>query len=45
MKEAKENYRYGEARQEWMKLLRKFEPTTEASKKRLHKKFARYELD
>ena len=40
MKEAKKKYyKYGDARQEWMKLLRKFEATTGASKTRLRKKF------
>ena len=34
-----------EARQEWMKISRKFQPTTGASKTRLRKKFSRCELD
>ena len=34
-------YKYGDARQEWMKLLRKFDPTTGASKKILRKQFTK----
>ena len=37
--------KYGDVRQEWMKLLRKFDPTTGASKIRLHNKFSNYKLD
>ena len=39
------NYNYGDTRQEWMKLLRKFEPTTGDSKTRLRMKFANCDLD
>ena len=38
-------YKYGDTRQEWMKLLRKIEPTTGASTTRLRNTFAKYELD
>ena len=37
--------KYGDARQAWMKISRKFDPTTGDSKIRLHKKFAKYKLD
>ena len=36
---------HGDARLVWRKISRKFEPTTEASKTRLRKEFAKYELD
>ena len=35
---------YGNERQAWIKLSRQFEPTTGASKTRLHKKFSKLEL-
>ena len=37
--------KYGYARIAWVKLLRKFDPTTGDSKTILHKKFARWKLD
>ena len=34
--------KYGSTRQVWIKLSRKFDPTTGASKTMLHKKFSKY---
>ena len=43
--EKKKPKKHGNARQAWIKLSRNFYPTTWDSKKRLHQKFAKCEID